>query len=67
MQRLRGALHPRTLKEQSLWARIYEDVEDLRQAVSAFTRRYNHEWINERHGHCTPREAYAAAMGRKAA
>jgi putative transposase len=57
----------RTLKEQCLWARLYEDVEDLRQAVLEFTRRYNDEWLIERHGHCTPREAYAAAMESKAA
>jgi putative transposase len=57
----------RTLKEQCLWARLYEDVEDLRQAVIEFTRRYNNEWLIERHGHCTPREAYAAAMESQAA
>lgn len=57
----------RTLKEQCLWARLYEDVEDLRRAVLEFTRRYNEQWLIERHGHCTPREAYAAAMESKAA
>ena len=57
----------RTLKEQCLWARLYEDVEALRQAVIVFTRRYNDEWLIERHGHCTPREAYAAATDSRAA
>ncbi len=57
----------RTLKEQCLWARLYEDVEDLRQAVIEFTRRYNNQWLIERHGHCTPREAHAAAKQTKAA
>lgn len=57
----------RTLKEQCLWARLYEDVEDLRQAVLEFTRRYNDEWLIERHGHRTPREAYAAAIESRAA
>jgi hypothetical protein len=57
----------RTLKEQCLWARLYEDVEDLRRAGLEFTRRYNEEWLIERYGHCTPREAYAAAMESKAA
>jgi putative transposase len=57
----------RTFKEQCLWARLYENVEDLRQAVIEFTRRYNNEWLIERHGHCTPREAHAAAMASKAA
>jgi hypothetical protein len=44
----------RTLKEQCLWARLREDVEDLRQAVLAFTRRYNHEWLIR-----TPRSLHA--------
>jgi putative transposase len=57
----------RTLKEQCLWARLYEDVEDLRHAVIEFNRRYNDQWLIERHGHCTPREANAAAMESKAA
>jgi putative transposase len=41
----------RTLKEQCLWARLYDDVEDLCRAVIEFTRRYNNEWLIERHGH----------------
>jgi hypothetical protein len=57
----------RTLKEQCLWARHYEVVEVLRRAVIELTRRYNNEWLIERHGHCTPREAYAVAMETKAA
>ena len=57
----------RTLKEQCLWARVYEDVDDLRQAVAGFTELYNSQWLIERHGHCTPREAYAAAMTEQAA
>lgn len=56
----------RTLKEQCL-CRLYDDVEDLRHVVLKFTRRYNDEWLIERHGRCTPREAYAATMESKAA
>ncbi len=50
----------RTLKEQCIWARTYLDVEDLRAAVKAFVQRYNSQWLIERHGHRTPREAYDA-------
>lgn len=57
----------RTLKEQCLWARLYEDIEDLRTSAIEFTRSYNHEWLIERHGHKTPREAYANAIEEKAA
>ncbi|MDR7480470.1 MAG: integrase core domain-containing protein, partial [Armatimonadota bacterium] len=52
----------RTLKEQCLWARTYVDLDDLRTAVSAFVARYNTQWLIERHGHKTPREAYALAQ-----
>jgi putative transposase len=48
----------RTLKEQCLWARLYDDIDDLRQAVRLFVERYNSNWLIERHGHRTPREAY---------
>lgn len=51
----------RTLKEQCLWARTYVDLDDLRAAVCAFLERYNTQWLIERHGHRTPREAYAHA------
>ncbi|MBA3628456.1 MAG: DDE-type integrase/transposase/recombinase [Actinobacteria bacterium] len=57
----------RTLKEQCLWTKLYEDIEELRAAVIEFTRRYNDQWLVERHGHMTPREAYAATMKSKAA
>jgi putative transposase len=52
----------RTLKEQCLWARPYATIDELRQAVAEFTHLYNTEWLIERHGHRTPREARADAM-----
>jgi putative transposase len=57
----------RTLKEQCLWARVYRDVDDLAQAVATFTHLYNSEWLIERHGHRTPKEAYADWMREVAA
>lgn len=51
----------RPLKEQCLWAQTYADLDDLRTAVRAFVERYNTQWLIERHGHKTPREAYAIA------
>lgn len=51
----------RTLKEQCLWVELYEDVEHLRQGVATFRELYNTEWLIERLGHRTPREAYAVA------
>lgn len=44
----------RTLKEQLLWQRDFEDAEELRQALQEFRRRYNEEWILGRHGYASP-------------
>ncbi len=44
----------RTLKENLLWIRWFETVEDLRQALLDFQRTYNEEWIIQRHGYRTP-------------
>lgn len=51
----------RTLKEQVIWARLYQDVDELREAIARFIELYNSQWLIERHGHRTPREAYADA------
>ena len=52
----------RTLKEQCLWARTYDDPGDLRTAARAFVARYNTQWLIEHYGHKTPREVYALTM-----
>jgi transposase InsO family protein len=52
----------RTLKEQCIWSKLWADVDELRQAVAAFIARYNAEWLIERHGHRTPRQAYEASF-----
>ncbi len=44
----------RTLKEQLLWLRRFETIEELREALHEFMRRYNEEWLIERHGHLSP-------------
>ena len=44
----------RTLKEQLLSVRMFDTVEDLRQALLEFKDRYNRAWLCERHGHQTP-------------
>jgi transposase InsO family protein len=44
----------RTLKENLLWVRTFNTVEDLRQAVLAFQRRYNEDWLIQRHGYRSP-------------
>ena len=44
----------RTLKEQLLWVRHVETVEDLRQALASFAAKYNASWLRQRHGYKTP-------------
>jgi transposase InsO family protein len=57
----------RTLKEQLLWVRPFDTVEELRLALLDFKDWYNREWFCERHGHQTPAAARARVERRKAA
>lgn len=57
----------RTLKEQVIWARRWDTIEELAAAVRAFVELYKGEWLIERHGHRAPREAYEAAIKAAAA
>jgi len=57
----------RTLKEQCIWSRAWRDIDELAEAVRAFVELYNTQWLIERHGHRTPREAYLASMEASAA
>jgi len=47
----------RTLKENLLWLRTFQTVEELRQALLEFKDIYNHQWIMERLGYRTPAQA----------
>jgi transposase InsO family protein len=44
----------RVLKENLLWVRTFDTIEDLRQALLAFRETYNATWLIERHGFITP-------------
>jgi len=50
----------RTLKEQLLWVRSFDTVEELRQTLLEFKERYNRAWLCERHQHQTPAAVRAA-------
>jgi putative transposase len=52
----------RTLKENLLWVRRFETVEELRRALQQFRRTYNQSWIVERHGYRTPAQVRAAQL-----
>src|SRR3954447_2006032 len=50
----------RTLKENLLWARTFDTIEELRQALVEFARHYNETWLVARHGYRTPAQVRAA-------
>jgi putative transposase len=52
----------RTLKENLLWVRRFDTIEELRLALHAFKDRYNQAWIVERHGYQTPAAVRAAQL-----
>src|SRR4051794_36543277 len=49
----------RTLKENLLWVRRFNTVEELRLALIAFRQTYNQSWIIERHGYKMPAQIRA--------
>jgi len=52
----------RTLKENLLWVRTFETVEELRLALLEFKRLYNEQWLIERHGWHTPAQVRAEKL-----
>jgi transposase InsO family protein len=46
----------RVLKENLLWVRTFNTVEELRNALLEFKETYNKTWILARHGYKTPHE-----------
>ncbi len=49
----------RQLKEQVLWTRRFTTLDEARQAVQEFVDRFNREWLVERLGYRSPKEACA--------
>ena len=50
----------RTLKEQLLWVRTFDTVEELRLALLEFKDRFNQHWLLQRHSYATPNQVRAA-------
>ncbi len=46
----------RTLKEECIYVHRFRTLEEARWVIGAFIRRYNAEWLLERHGYRTPAE-----------
>ena len=53
----------RTLKENLLWVRRFDRIEELRQALHQFKDTYNRTWIVERHCYRTPAQVRADQLG----
>ena len=53
----------RVLKENLLWVRRFDTLEELRQALLAFKQTYNQSWIIERHGYKPPAQVRADQIG----
>jgi transposase InsO family protein len=59
----------RTLKEQLLWVRDFRNLEESRDALTAFRKRYNEHWILHRLRYRTPaqpRRESSLAIGQAA-
>jgi transposase InsO family protein len=50
----------RTLKEQAIHGRIFQTIDEARDAVRAFAARYNAKWLIEKNGYRSPDAARAA-------
>ncbi|MCX7604277.1 MAG: IS3 family transposase, partial [Bryobacteraceae bacterium] len=47
-----------TLKEQLLWVRHFDTLEELAEALEEFRQRYNEHWLVERLRFQSPRQAH---------
>jgi transposase InsO family protein len=56
----------RTLKEQLLWVRHFETIEELRTALAEFAAQYNASWLRQPHGYKTPDQIRAEQKGLEA-
>ena len=56
----------RTLKEECLYLRDFETLEEARKVIGAFIERYNDGWLLQWHGYLTPARA-REKLGRKRA
>jgi transposase InsO family protein len=57
----------RVLKENLLWLRRFDTVDDLRRALHTFKDQYNRGWILQRHGYRTPAQVRADQLAVAAA
>ena len=47
----------RTLKEECIYLHDFATIEEAREVIGAFIKRYNNGWLLQRHGYMTPARA----------
>ena len=57
----------RTLKENLLWVRSFDTIEELRLALLAFKRTYNAQWMLEKYHYRSPAQVRRDLVGLDAA
>ena len=50
----------RRLQEQVIYGRVFYNLQEVREAVGRFVDTYNREWLVEKNGFLSPRQARAA-------
>jgi hypothetical protein len=49
-----------TFKEQVVHGRVFQTIDEVREAVREFAARYNAAWLIEKNGYLSPLDARAA-------
>ena len=55
----------RTLKEQVIYGRVFQNLEEVRTSVRRFVDTYNREWLVEKNGFLSPWQARAQWLAQK--
>jgi transposase InsO family protein len=51
-----------TFNEQVVHGRVFQTIDEVREAVRDFAARYNAEWLVEKNGYLSPLDARAAHL-----
>lgn len=57
----------RTMKEQCIHGRVLKNIEGVREVIQKFVEDYNEEWLLEKLGYCSPKEARQKWLASRAA
>ncbi len=50
------------MKEQAIHGRVFQTIDEVRNAVRDFAARYNAKWLIEKNGYLSPLDARAARL-----